>query len=134
MLYICTVHVSVRFLFENAHRLSAYDVKTQRPAVGWLVLEERAPGEGLVARLVDEGDQDLLPWLESAHVAASGRRGMLVRGVQHRKKGRKHSFADRQAWWVQAPPATAPIVNHSERMRAVQRVIEEQREAGWGND
>jgi hypothetical protein len=117
------VLVSVRFLFEAGKRLSDYAIKTQRPRQGCLVIE-KGLGETLRARLVDEDGRDRLDWLDGAHVAASGPRGMLITGVQYAKKGVKHSAQNRQAWWCQAPPATAPIIDHAERVRAAEAAFD----------
>jgi hypothetical protein len=133
MLYSCTVFVSVRTLFHQGKRLSGYAVKIQRPLAGVLVLEPGQPGE-LRARLVDAGGRDRLEWLDAAAVAASGARGMLIQGVQYRKKGRKHSIADPQAWWCEAPPVTSPLVDHGRRIAEVQASLERQARAGWGPD
>ena len=134
ILYSCTVFVSVRLLYHENHRLSTFAIKIQVPAVGWLVLDCRESSSQLVARLVDHENADLLPWLETARVTASGRRGMLVRGVQYRKKGRKHSHVDQQAWWCQAPPRAEPIIDRAERLRAAEEICRKQADAGWGND
>jgi hypothetical protein len=128
------VFVSVRLLYHEDHRLSTYAIKTQVPAVGWLVLECRQHTTGMVARLVDQQDADLLPWLEAARVTASGRRGMLVSGVQYRKRGRKDAPVDQQAWWCQAPPVTEPIIDPAARLRVAEEVRRKQSDAGWGSD
>jgi hypothetical protein len=104
------------------------------PAIGWLVLECRQDTTGMVARLVDQQDADLLPWLEAARVTASGRRGMLVRGVEYRKKGRKHAHVDQQSWWCQAPPLADPIIDLAARLRVAEEVRRKQADAGWGGD
>ena len=121
------MRVSVTYLFESDKRLSGYAVRTQVPAVGWLLIApaERALRQSKVARLVDDAGADLLPWLEHAEVAeVKGQAGMLVTGVQYRKKGRKHSIGDRQAWWCEAPPRIEPIIDHAARIRAAEAEFE----------
>src|SRR4051794_2426110 len=96
-------------------RLSAYAIKTQNPTVGWLHYEVDLAG--VRARLKSNEGFDLLPWLEHARlVVCRGNRGALIEGVQYRKKGSKHSIADRQAWWCEAPPRTTPLLDKQARV------------------
>jgi hypothetical protein len=109
VLYIYTVHISVTILMEGGKRLSQYAIKTSLPAVGWLHYEVDV--NGVRARVVDEEGRDVLDWLERARlVACRGTQGALIVGVNYRKKGSKHSIADKQAWWCEAPPRTKPLL------------------------
>jgi len=130
------MHVSVTTLFEDGKRLSAYSIRTQVPAVGWLHLEicdygGIRPGQ-CRARLLREDGHDMLPWLEHARlVTCRGRSGALIEGVQYRKKGRKHSIADVQRWWCEAPPRTQPLIDHQARVLAATREFERLSAQDW---
>jgi len=124
------VQISVRLLYEDGKRLTHFRVRTQRPFLGWLFLEVvRDDYQPMLrARLVDDAGADIL-WLDHAHVnQAKGSRGMLIEGVSYRRKGRKHSIANAQAWWCHAPPKPEPFLDNAARISAAEhRYDEEQR-------
>jgi hypothetical protein len=116
---------------ENGKRLSAYAVKTQNPAVGWLHYE--VDGSVVKAFLRREDGCELLALDRAQLVACRGTRGALIEGVEYRKKGRKHSISDRQAWWCEAPPREKPLVDHAARVREAEREFDRQMSA-WKNE
>jgi hypothetical protein len=112
------VFVSVRTLYENGKRRSAYWIKAQVPVVGWLVITTNARENCTVARLVDDGGRELLAELRYARVVeCRGSAGMLIEGREYRRKGRKDAHVDVQQWWCQAPPVETPMIDHEVRVR-----------------
>jgi hypothetical protein len=130
--------ISVTVLYENGKRLSAYAVKTQRPTVGWLHYEVTTYGvyqyEKVEAKLLSEKGAVLLTLDRAKLVASRGVRGALIEGVEYRKKGSKHSIKDAQAWWCEAPPRTAPLLDHQARILAAEKEWDRLSAAGWGHD
>jgi hypothetical protein len=59
--------------------------------------------------------------LNTRVVACRGKSGALIEGVQYRKKGSKHSIADRQAWWCEAPPRTTPLLDKQARILTAEK-------------
>jgi hypothetical protein len=131
------VHISVTLLCGNGKRLSPYAIKTQAPAVGWLHYELGDEGpysnSNVKARLLDEKGAELLSLDHARLVTCRGQQGALIEGIEYRKKGRKHSIADRQAWWCEAPPRTRPLLDHQARILAVEKHYAKLN-AAWGND
>lgn len=58
-------------------------------------------------------------------VVCRGNKGALIEGIQYRKKGSKHSIADKQAWWCEAPPRTKLLLDHEARVLAAEKSYEE---------
>jgi hypothetical protein len=113
------VFVSVRTLYENGRRRSAYWIKAQLPVLGWLVISPNARETQSTARLVDDAGRELLDELRYARVIeCKGQAGMLIEGRQYRRKGRKDAYVDVQQWWCQAPPVAQPLIDHEARVRA----------------
>jgi hypothetical protein len=134
------VYLSVTVLYENGKRLSAYAIKTQRPAVGWLHYEVTKYGvyqyEKVEAKLLSDKGTVLYVLDHAKLVASRGAQGALIEGVEYRKKGSKHSIKDAQAWWCEAPPRKQPLLDHQARILAAEKQYEElnaalAREAGW---
>jgi hypothetical protein len=119
------VFISVTLLFGEGKRLSAYVIKKQRPKIGWLHYELGDKGHYLncsvMAKLLNENGQELLVLDHARLVACRGQQGALIEGVEYRKKGRKHSISDRQAWWCEAPPRATPLLVHHARIAAVEK-------------
>jgi hypothetical protein len=137
LLYACTVYISVTVLYESGKRLSVYAVKTQRPRVGWLHYEVARYGvygyEKVEAKLLSDKGQALLVLDRARLVASKGQQGALIEGVEYRAKGRKHSIKDAQAWWCEAPPREAPLLDHAARVRDSEKAFDEQM-AAWHSE
>jgi hypothetical protein len=131
------VYISVTILCENGKRLSTYAVKTQRPTVGWLHYELTKYGvyqyEKVEAKLLSDKGTVLLTLDHAKLVASRGQQGALIEGVEYRKKGRKHSIKDAQAWWREAPPREAPLLDHAARVREAGKAFDEQMRA-WESE
>lgn len=128
------MHVSVTFLREKGKRLSAWKVRTQTPAVGWLQyqFEDRGHGQRLhVVRLVREDGREIMGMEHAQLVAARGPQGALIAGVEYRAKGRKHSISDRQEWWIEAPPRLHPLVDNKAAIAEIERRLAAQEAAMW---
>jgi hypothetical protein len=119
------VYISVTHLLGDGKRLSAYAIKIQLPTVGWLHYELGDEGPYLnskvTAKLLNDKGEELLAMDHARLVACRGQQGALIEGVEYRKKGRKHSISDRQAWWCEAPPRTKPLLDHQARVLAVEK-------------
>ena len=128
--------ISVTLLYGDGKRLSAYAIRSQVPVAGWLHYSVTRFGmdqrQKVEAKLLCDAGQELLVLDHARLVASRGQQGALIEGVQYRKKGRKHSIADRQAWWCEAPPRTAPLLDKHARILAAQRDLERRIAAGWG--
>jgi hypothetical protein len=117
---------------EQGKRLSNYAVKSQRPEVGWLHYEV---SDGIVrAYLRTEDGKELLSLDRARLAACRGTKGALIEGIEYRKKGRKHSIAERQAWWCEAPPRTKPLLDKHAVILAASELWQQQIDAGWGRD
>lgn len=113
---------------QHGKRLSQYAVKTQVPRVGWL---HYSVVDGIVTATLKRESGFVLAVLERARlVACRGTKGALIEGVEYRKKGRKHSIRDVQAWWCEAPPRTKPLLDHAARVREAERLYDEEM-ASW---
>lgn len=99
--------------------------------MGWLHYE--VDGSTVRAYLRMEDGYELARLDDARLVACKGTKGALIEGVEYRKKGRKHSIADRQAWWCEAPPRTKPLVDHAARVLAAEKWYAEQMRA-WINE
>jgi hypothetical protein len=131
------VFISVTVLYEDGKRLSAHAIKTQRPAVGWLHYEVTKYGvyqyEKVEAQLRTEAGHVLLTLDHAKLVASRGQQGALIEGVEYRKKGRKHSIKDKQAWWCEAPPRMKPLFDHQGRILAAEKEYDRM-QAAWDSE
>jgi hypothetical protein len=128
--------ISVTLLCGSGKRLSAYAIKAQRPAIGWLHYEEcdyaGVQQSRVRARLVDAEGRELLALDHARLVVSRGQAGALIEGVEYRRKGTKHSISDLQRWWCEAPPREKPLLDDQARILAAKATWQRQVDAGWG--